>query len=97
MFKQLSDLGTLAAPLIKNEENPEGMTFLVWECPGCNVACATDTFIYDKAGKISKQNVVVWPAGEAKPVDVPQSTFGSFGSELVETRGSERALFDSEL
>ena len=59
LFKDLSDLSTLAAPLIKVEESPGNMVFLVWECPGCGFKKVTDTFIFD-GEKIVRQNIVVF-------------------------------------
>ena len=53
LFKQLSDLSTLEAPVVDVEENP-GMVFLIWKCPGCGVLNATDTFVFDKNHKIAR-------------------------------------------
>ena len=42
------------------------MVFLVWRCPSSGYYHATDTFLFDAAGKIAKQNVVIMkPAAEA--------------------------------
>ena len=60
LFAKLSDLSTLAAPLIEVQES-SGMVFLVWECPGCGYEKVTDTFIF-KNGKILRQNIVVFSA-----------------------------------
>ena len=69
LFKDLSDLSGLAAPAIRVEEATEGkagMVFLVWRCPSSEYNHATDTFLFDKDGKIAKQNVVIMkPAAEA--------------------------------
>jgi len=69
LFKDLSDLSGLAAPAIRVEEATEGkagMVFLVWRCPSSGYNHATDTFLFDAAGKIAKQNVVIMkPAAEA--------------------------------
>ena len=69
LFSDLSDLSGLAAPAIRVEEATEGkagMVFLVWRCPSSGYNHATDTFLFDKDGKIAKQNVVIMkPAAEA--------------------------------
>ena len=62
LFSDLSDLSGLAAPAIRVEEATEGkagMVFLVWRCPSSEYNHATDTFLFDKDGKIAKQNVVI--------------------------------------
>ena len=62
LFSDLSDLSGLAAPAIRVEEATEGkagMVFLVWRCPSSGYNHATDTFLFDKDGKIAKQNVVI--------------------------------------
>jgi hypothetical protein len=58
LFKDLSDLSTLAAPCIEVQEDA-GQVFLVWECPGCGYKKVTDTFIF-KGDKIHRQNIVVF-------------------------------------
>ena len=58
LFKDLSDLSTLAAPLIEVQEDV-GQVMLVWECPGCGFSKVTDTFIF-KGDKILRQNIVVF-------------------------------------
>ena len=60
LFAKLSDLSTLAAPLIEVQES-SGMVFLVWEYPGCGYQKVTDTFIF-KGDKILRQNIVVFSA-----------------------------------
>jgi len=78
LFAQLSDLGTLAAPVVEVTEAADGapgMVFLVWECPGSGVRKATDTFLFC-GDKITRQNVVVYPVqaeaddGEVKNEDI---------------------------
>ena len=67
LFKDLSDLSGLAAPAIRVEEATEdkaGMVFLVWRCPSSGYNHATDTFLFDAAGKIAKQNVVIMKPAE---------------------------------
>lgn len=58
LFKDLSDLSTLAAPVVDVEEDA-GQVFLVWKCPGVGFETATDTFIFGKDYKIKRQNIVV--------------------------------------
>ena len=69
LFKDMPDLSGLAAPAVRVEEATEGkagMVFLVWRCPSSGYNHATDTFLFDAAGKIAKQNVVIMkPAAEA--------------------------------
>eukprot|EP00286_Rhodomonas_abbreviata_P022622 CAMPEP_0181306382 /NCGR_PEP_ID=MMETSP1101-20121128/10267_1 /TAXON_ID=46948 /ORGANISM="Rhodomonas abbreviata, Strain Caron Lab Isolate" /LENGTH=326 /DNA_ID=CAMNT_0023412429 /DNA_START=83 /DNA_END=1063 /DNA_ORIENTATION=+ len=62
LFDTLSDISELGAPAIRVEEAPHPMVFLVWQCPSSGIVKATDTFLFDKEGKIVKQNVVVQPA-----------------------------------
>eukprot|EP00746_Dinoflagellata_sp_MGD_P022869 gnl/MRDRNA2_/MRDRNA2_153539_c0_seq1.p1 gnl/MRDRNA2_/MRDRNA2_153539_c0~~gnl/MRDRNA2_/MRDRNA2_153539_c0_seq1.p1 ORF type:complete len:237 (+),score=46.12 gnl/MRDRNA2_/MRDRNA2_153539_c0_seq1:84-794(+) len=61
LFADLSDLSTLAAPVIDVDEAPGkgGQVFLVWKCPGCGYDTATDTFIFGSDLKIKFQNIVV--------------------------------------
>ena len=60
LFKNLSDISALAAPLIEVEEDPGNMVFLVWECPSSKgYTKVTDTFIF-KGDKILRQNIVVF-------------------------------------
>merc|ERR1712154_565403 len=61
LFADLSDLATLSAPVVNVDEN-EKQVFLVWKCPGCGYDTATDTFIFGKHNKISRQNIVVTQA-----------------------------------
>jgi len=58
LFGDLSDLSTLAAPVVDVEEDA-GQVFLVWKCPGVGFETATDTFIFGKDYKIKRQNIVV--------------------------------------
>jgi ketosteroid isomerase-like protein len=58
LFKDLSDLSTLDAPVVDVDE--QGLqVFLVWECPGSGYETATDTFVFAPNFKISRQNIVV--------------------------------------
>jgi len=62
LFKSLSDCSDLAAPIIHVEEATDGkagQVFLVWKCPASGYERATDTFIFNGAGKITRQHVVV--------------------------------------
>mmetsp|Transcript_96684 Transcript_96684/g.216582 ORF Transcript_96684/g.216582 Transcript_96684/m.216582 type:complete len:191 (-) Transcript_96684:116-688(-) len=61
LFKDLSDLATLEAPVIDVDEveGKGGQVFLVWKCPGCGFDTATDTFIFGADLKIKFQNIVV--------------------------------------
>jgi len=62
LFKSLYDCSSLAAPVIhveESKENSPGAVFLIWSCPGSGYVTATDTFIFNPAGKILRQHVVV--------------------------------------
>jgi len=59
LFKALSSLDTLAAPVVHVEGSVTPQCFLVWKCPGCKFTEATDTFLFDSHGKITCQNVVL--------------------------------------
>lgn len=56
LFNQLSDLSGLAAPVVDVNEKQK-QVFLVWSCPSSGVKSASDTFLFDDAGKIVRQNV----------------------------------------
>mmetsp|Transcript_23360 Transcript_23360/g.65135 ORF Transcript_23360/g.65135 Transcript_23360/m.65135 type:complete len:223 (-) Transcript_23360:151-819(-) len=58
LFRDLYDLKTLDAPVIDVESTP-GQVFSVWMCPGCGYETTTDTFIFDSANHIIRQNTVV--------------------------------------
>jgi hypothetical protein len=60
LFDELDDLEGLGTPVIKVESEPVPQVFLVWECPSSGITQATDTFAFDDAGKIIRQNIVVW-------------------------------------
>merc|ERR1712224_301354 len=65
LFAALPDLSGLAAPEIHVEEGNPKSVFLIWRCPSSGYNQATDTFLFDKDGKIAKQNVVIMkPAAE---------------------------------
>jgi hypothetical protein len=72
LFAELSDLSTLDAPVIRveDETTPSPQVFLMWACPSSGIYKATDTFAFDKTGKITRQNVVLWrtvPVAAASP------------------------------
>lgn len=73
LFKSLHDCSDLAAPIIHVEEvdggykakrGAAGQVLLVWNCPASSYHRATDTFIFNGKGKITRQNVVVHYAPE---------------------------------
>jgi hypothetical protein len=68
LFAELDDLSDLAAPVVKVEEGPIPQVFLVWENPASGIVQATDTFAFDKMGKIIRQNIVLW---RAQPLKLP--------------------------
>jgi len=93
LFGDLSDLSTLAAPVVQVEEDAK-QVFLVWKCPGSGFDAATDTFIFsnDKKFKIVRQNIVVTKRagianGEYDPKSVQaawDNHFAAFGAQDVD-------------
>eukprot|EP00750_Incisomonas_marina_P006834 INCI14725.5.p1 GENE.INCI14725.5~~INCI14725.5.p1 ORF type:complete len:560 (-),score=100.95 INCI14725.5:1691-3370(-) len=61
-FTSMQDLSSLAVRHSHTNACPEPSAFLVWECPSSGIEYATDTFIFDEAGKIQVQTLVVWIA-----------------------------------
>lgn len=62
LFADLYDLSDLTAPVIdvrEAEKDEPGSVFLIWSCKASGYKEATDTFVFDAAGKILRQNVVV--------------------------------------
>lgn len=56
LFKALSDLSDLAAPVAEVSEESK-MVFLVWRCPASGFMDATDTFVFGDNKKIYRQTV----------------------------------------
>jgi len=99
LFKALSDLSDLAAPVIEVHEpsgEEPGSVLLIWSCKASGFQQATDTFIFDAAGKIVRQNVVCVNTNEAagtKYEETPSTSgpirtawdnhFGAFGGQNV--------------
>jgi len=60
LFKSLFDTSNLGAPIVHVEENAAGgQVLLVWNAAASGYVRATDTFIFNSAGKILRQHVVV--------------------------------------
>ena len=62
LFANLFDTSDLAAPIIHVEESVDGeagQVFLIWSAAASGYQRATDTFIFNGAGKITRQHVVV--------------------------------------
>lgn len=57
LFKQLSDLSTLAAPVVDATEGPMKQVYLIWSCPGSGVKFAHDSFYYNDKFQITRQNI----------------------------------------
>ena len=57
LWAEVSDYKTLAAPVADVDEEAKTV-FLVWECKGCGVECATDTFVFDDKFRIVRQNIL---------------------------------------
>jgi len=58
LFGALYDLTGLDAPLVRVEVSPQPMVLLIWEAPASGFLKVTDTFLFNSAGKIIRQNVV---------------------------------------
>jgi len=58
VFKELSDLATLEAP-VQDIDEEMFTVFLIWHCPSSGIKHATDTFIFGHDYKIKRQNVVL--------------------------------------
>lgn len=60
LFKSLFDCSNLGAPIIHVEEDATGgQVLLVWHAAASGYKRATDTFIFDSAGKIMRQHIAV--------------------------------------
>ena len=84
LFGLLTDLSTLAAPVVEVTEAPDKQVYLVWKCPGSGVLEATDTFIFGDDNRILRQNIA-WTKGGGSPVKLnyfPLTAKG-FGVSLV--------------
>jgi len=100
LFESLHDTSDLAAPEISVKEaqgDEPGSVFLIWNCKASGYLEATDTFIFDAAGKIVRQNVVVTYTGASNgdpAVETPTGSgpvhagwanhFAAFGAQSVE-------------
>merc|ERR1712087_1029624 len=80
LFKDLSNLSTLAAPVVTVDEAGK-QVFLVWECPGVGFEQATDTFIYDAKFKIHRQNIVVTKYSPKSVQEAWDNHFSAFGGQ----------------
>ena len=83
LFAELDDLSELSAPVVKVEEGPAEQVFLVWACPSSGITQATDTFAFDSAGTIIRQNIVVWRKGASAT-----ATFTGAGTMYPDYAGS---------
>jgi ketosteroid isomerase-like protein len=84
LFASLHDTSDLAAPIIHVEEsvNDEaGSVFLIWSAAASGYIRATDTFIFNAKGKITRQHVVVHYAPVQRSWD---NHFAAFGGQDVE-------------
>jgi len=62
LFASLFDTSDLSAPIVHVDEattDKAGQVFLIWAAPASGYRTATDTFLFNQAGKITRQNVVV--------------------------------------
>jgi hypothetical protein len=59
LFAQLTNLTSLAAPIVEVTESPQKQVYLIWSCPSSGVESATDTFIFDDNNRISRQNIAL--------------------------------------
>jgi len=72
LFKSITDVSDLAAPLIQRSGDNDGeakQVFLVWRIPASKTDWATDTFVFDKDNRIIKQNIVVFSKDTATPTN----------------------------
>lgn len=63
LFENLPDRSDLAAPiqlLHEASRHEPGSAFRIWQCPASGYLQCTDTFIFDTASKIMRQNVVIY-------------------------------------
>jgi len=62
LFSNLFDTSDLSAPIIHVDEataDKAGQVFLIWAAPASGYQTATDTFLFNMEGKITRQHVVV--------------------------------------
>jgi hypothetical protein len=74
LFGALYDLSDLAAPLVRVEVSPQPMVVLIWEAPASGFLKVTDTFLFNSAGKIIRQNVVAQSDGKTREQRDPATT-----------------------
>merc|ERR1719497_99964 len=88
LFSELANRSDLAAPLIhtstfgldgSSDTTGLGQTFLIWRSPIDGYAYATDTFVYNSAGKILRQNIV---AMKKEPCSALATTTNSTGASV---------------
>ncbi len=97
LFGALTDMSGLEVPQAIVEEGNPKQVFLIWRCPTSGFTHATDTFLFDDAGKIVRQTVVIYnegaPAGKAPLCTEPQggpvqaswdNHFAAFGGQDVD-------------
>jgi len=92
LFKSLHDCSDLAAPIIHVEEakgRAPGQVFLVWNCPASSYHRATDTFIFNSKGKITRQNVVLHyaPASDPSPEEAAHTLVAQVLAMALEANG----------
>ena len=99
-FRSLFDVSKVAAPIIHVEERVSGaagQVLLIWCTPASFYLRATDTFIFNRAGKITHQNVVVHHYAPACSVHAAwDNHFAAVGGQDVENLlqdYSEQTLF----
>jgi hypothetical protein len=84
LFASLWDTSDLSAPIVHVEEataDKAGQVFLIWAAPASGYQTATDTFLFNQAGKITRQHVVV----HYLPVQASwDNHFAAFGGQDVE-------------
>ena len=82
LFAALYNNSLLAAPVITVEHSPIPQVFLVWESPSSGFDKVTDTFLFDDAGKIIRQNIVVQTAPTTQPAW--DNHFAAFGGQNLD-------------
>jgi hypothetical protein len=74
LFAKLNDLSSLDAPsLIISEEKK--YVSLAWKCPSSGVIAAHDVFLFDRYGKIKRQNIAYHSAPTLSPVVSEKSDY----------------------
>merc|ERR1719454_862194 len=106
LFKTLHDCSDLAAPIIHVDESEKwsslktfGQVFLVWNCPASSYHRATDTFIFNSKGKITRQNVVLHyaPASDPSPEEAAHTLVAQALAKALEANAVDKNKSPEEI